>query len=146
MPGFPSRTDVHDAVARAALERFLSVKGEGDEWDFKQSFSLEGAARVELARDAMALGNHRGGGSLIIGVTKDYEYPGLPEGTELDTTKIANAIQKYIDGDFTVIASEHLAVPPGSEEPKRFGIIHFGRRTRQPLIAARQGAADTGGR
>src|ERR1700748_1092460 len=94
--GAPAGPGGHDAVGPAALERLLSVKGEGDDWDFKQSISLEGAARVELARDAMAFGNHRGGGSLIIGVTRDYEYPGLPEGAEVDTTKIANAIQKYI--------------------------------------------------
>jgi hypothetical protein len=72
-------TAARDAVAAAVLEHFLSVKGEGDDWDFKQVISLEGPARVELARDAMAFGNHRGGGWLIVGVTSGYEYPGLPE-------------------------------------------------------------------
>ncbi len=144
-PEVPAEAIGHDAVGQDALERFLSVKGEGDGWDFKQLLALEGAARVELARDAMALGNHRGGGTLIIGVTKSYEYPGLLSGAEVDTTKIANAIQKYIDGDFTVVAAEHLATPPGGEEQARFGIVHFGRRSRQPLIAAQDGVARVNG-
>jgi hypothetical protein len=142
--GASPEVGAHDVIAFTALQSLLAVKGEGDAWDFKESLSLDGAARVELARDAMAFGNHRGGGSLIIGVTRDYEYPGLQEGTEVDTTKITNAIQKYVDGDFTVLAAEHQAVPPGSEEPKRFGLIHFGRRSRQPLIAAKDGVAVVG--
>ena len=119
----------------------MSVRGEGDEWDFKQTLSgLVGAsARVELAKDALAFCNLPAGGTIIVGVTDDYQRVGLANSEKIDTTAIRNAIEKYIDGDFIVVAAEHTVVEPGTSEEKRYGMIYFRRRFAQPVLAALDG-------
>ena len=71
--------DYQDRISRREFEQLVSVRGEGDEWDFKQTLSgLVGAsARVELAKDALAFCNLPAGGTIIVGVTDDYQRVGL---------------------------------------------------------------------
>jgi hypothetical protein len=133
--------DYQDRISRREFEQLVSVRGEGDEWDFKQTLSgLVGAsARVELAKDALAFCNLPAGGTIIVGVTDDYQRVGLANSEKIDTTAIRNAIEKYIDGDFIVVAAEHTMVDPGTSEEKRYGMIYFRRRFAQPVLAALDG-------
>ena len=133
--------DYQDRISRREFEQLVSVRGEGDEWDFKQTLSgLVGAsARVELAKDALAFCNLPAGGTIIVGVTDDYQRVGLANSEKIDTTAIRNAIEKYIDGDFIVMAAEHVLAEPGGTEEKRYGMIYFRRRFAQPVLAALDG-------
>jgi hypothetical protein len=133
--------DYQDRISRQVFEQLVSVRGEGDEWDFKATLNnLSGtSARVNLAKDALAFCNLPNGGTIIVGVTDDYEHVGLAATEKIDTTVIRRAIEKYIDGDFIVLAAEHTLVESGADEEKRYGIIHFRRRFAQPVLAARDG-------
>lgn len=130
-----------DRISREVFEQLVSVRGEGDEWDFKTTLGTLSttAARINLAKDALAFCNLPTGGTIIVGVTDDYERVGLPTTEKIDTTTIRRAIEKYIDGDFIVVAAEHTLVEPGTEDEKRYGIIHFRRRFAQPVLAAMDG-------
>lgn len=130
-----------DRISRQTFEQLVSVRGEGDEWDFKATLSnlASTSARVNLAKDALAFCNLPSGGTLVIGVTDTYEHVGLQETEKIDTTVIRRAIEKYIDGDFIVVAAEHTLVESGANEVKRYGIIHFRRRFAQPVLAALDG-------
>jgi Putative DNA-binding domain len=132
---------LQDQVSRAAFERLVHVRGEGDDWDFKATLGdlSKPPARVNLAKDALAFCNLSAGGTIIVGVTDDFERNGLAEGEALDTTAIRQAVEKYIDGDFTVLAAEHTLTEDGESESKRFGIVHFRRRSTQPVLAALDG-------
>jgi hypothetical protein len=88
---------------------------------------------------ALAFCNLPAGGTIIVGVTDDYERVGLTAAEKIDTTVIRSAVEKYIDGDFIVVAAEHILVEPGANEEKRYGIIHFRRRFAQPVLAAQDG-------
>ena len=107
-----------DRISRQTFEQLVSVRGEGDEWDFKATLSnlASTSARVNLAKDALAFCNLPSGGTLVIGVTDTYEHVGLQETEKIDTTVIRRAIEKYIDGDFIVVAAEHTVVEPGTSE------------------------------
>ena len=63
-------------------------------------------------------------GAIIVGVANDFTRVGLADAEHLDTTAIRRAIEKYGDGDFVVVAAEHVVAEEG-EAPKRFGIVHF---------------------
>lgn len=130
----------HARVSREALDAHIAVRGEGDEWDFKATLGdlTKAASRVSLAKDALAFANLPEGGTIIVGVANDFTRVGLADTEHLDTTNIRLAIEKYIDGDFVVVAAEHV-VTEEDEEPKRFGIVHFSRRSLQPVIAAEDG-------
>ena len=95
--------------------------------------------RVNLAKDALALCNLPDGGTIIVGVSKNYTQVGLKTSEQFDTTAIRNAITKYIDGDFLVLAAEHILVQDDGGTSKRFGIIYFRRRASQPVLAAIDG-------
>jgi hypothetical protein len=127
-------------VSRQALDAHLVVRGEGDEWDFKATLGdlTKTASRVSLAKDALAFANLPEGGTIIVGVANDFTRVGLAESEHLDTTAIRRAVEKYIDGDFVVVAAEHVVAEEG-EAPKRYGIVHFSRRSLQPVIAAEDG-------
>jgi hypothetical protein len=99
----------------------------------------ETAARVNLAKDVLALANLPIGGTLIVGVTKDYEHVGLQDVEHIDTTVIRSAVEKYVDGDFVILAAEHVLTPEGANDPKRYGIVHVSRRAAQPVLAALDG-------
>lgn len=114
-------------------------------WDFKETLGDLTAprARVELAKDALALCNLPRGGTIVVGVTdKLFQRVGLKFGEKIDTTRIRDAVEKYIDGDFTVAAAEHDLIQDGDQTALRFGIVHFGRRSMQPVLAAQQGKHD----
>jgi hypothetical protein len=130
-----------DRISRQAFEQLVSVRGEGDEWDFKETLGniTSTSARVNLAKDALAFCNLPSGGTIIVGVTDDYEHVGLTDSEKIDTTAIRRAIEKYIDGDFIVVAAEHVIAEPGTDEVKRYGMIHFRRRFAQPVLAALDG-------
>src|SRR3712207_3679470 len=104
--------DYQDRISRLALEQLVHVRAEGDEWDFKATLNdlSINAARISLANDALAFCNLPAGGTIIIGVTKDYELVGLTDTEMIDTTTIRRAIEKYIDCDFIVVAAEHALV------------------------------------
>jgi Putative DNA-binding domain len=142
-PGQPPRpaADYPDRISRQTFEQLASVRGEGDEWDFKATLGnlASTSARVNLAKDALAFCNLPAGGTIITGVTDDYEHVGLDAAEKIDTTVIRRAIEKYIDGDFIVVAAEHTLVQPGANGEKRYGIIHFRRRFAQPVLAALDG-------
>ena len=140
-PGRPSAAGFEDQISRAAFERLVHVRGEDDEWDFKATLNdlSKVSARVNLAKDALAFCNLPAGGTIIVGVTDDFERIGLKEGEALDTTAIRRAIEKFIDGDFTVLAAEHTLTEDGESESKRFGIVHFRRRSAQPVLVAQDG-------
>jgi len=128
---------LHQAVSVETLKRFLTVRGEGDEWDFKERLDTESKlARAELARDALAFGNTPGGGTLILGVTKDYQHVGLERDAEVDTTRVRQAIERYIDGNFLVVAASHRFTPANEDEEKIFGLIYVSRGAAHPLLAA----------
>jgi hypothetical protein len=132
-----SPEQLHQAVSVETLKRFLTVRGEGDEWDFKERLDTESKlARAELARDALAFGNTPGGGTLILGVTKDYQHVGLERDAEVDTTRVRQAIERYIDGDFLVVAASHRITPANEDEEKTFGLIYVTRGGAHPLLAA----------
>lgn len=76
-----------------------------------------------------------------MGIADDYSHVGLRPEETIDTTAIRNALEKYIDGEFTVVAAEHeLSVDDGAA--KRYGIVHFVRRAAQPVLAAIDGQVD----
>lgn len=131
----------HERISLEALERCLSIRGESDVLDFKEALGdlTNTSVRVNLAKDALAFCNLPDGGTLVIGVTDDYTRVGLEPNEHIDTTAIHNAINKYIDGDFIVLAAEHEMPDPGDTQTKRYGIIHFRRRTTQPVLAAKAG-------
>ena len=135
----------HARVSRQALDAHVAVRGEGDEWDFKATLGdlTTAASRVTLAKDALAFANLPEGGTIIVGVANDFTRVGLGDAEHLDTTAIRLAIEKYIDGDFVVVAAEHVVAEEG-EELKRFGIVHFSRRSLQPVIAAKDGQFSSG--
>ncbi|MEU6172745.1 ATP-binding protein [Streptantibioticus parmotrematis] len=134
-------TDYQDRISRQTFEQLVSVRGEGDEWDFKATLSglVSGSARVNLAKDALAFCNLPAGVTIIVGVTDDFERVGLTASEKIDTTAIRSAIEKYIDGDFIVMAAEHILVEPGTNEERRYGMIYFRRRFAQPVLAAMNG-------
>jgi hypothetical protein len=134
-------SDHQDRISRQVFEQLVSVRGEGDEWDFKETLNnlSSTSARVNLAKDALAFCNLPTGGTIIVGVTDDYEHVGLTATEKIDTTVIRRAIEKYIDGDFIVVAAEHTLVESGADEGKRYGIVHFRRRFAQPVLAALDG-------
>ena len=134
-------TDYPDHISHLTFEQLVSVRGEGDEWDFKATLSnlASTSARVNLAKAALAFCNLPAGGTIIVGVTDDYEHVGLNAAEKIDTTVIRRAIEKYIDGDFIEVAAEHILVESGANEEKRYGIIHFRRRFAQPVLAALDG-------
>jgi hypothetical protein len=122
------------------FEHLAAVRGEGDEWDFKETLGdlAENSVRVNLAKDALAFCNLPDGGTLVVGIATDYSHIGLRHDERIDTTAIRNAVEKYIDGEFAVIAAEHeLAGDDGLV--RRCGIVHFLRRTAQPVLAAMDG-------
>jgi hypothetical protein len=127
-------------VSPQALDAHIVVRGEGDEWDFKATLGdlTKAALRVSLAEDARAFANLPQGGSIIVGVANDFTRVRLADAEHLDTTAIRRAIEKYIDGDFVVVAAEHVVAEEG-ETPKRLGIVHFSRRSLQAVIAADDG-------
>jgi hypothetical protein len=129
----------HDRISRSALEQLLSVKGEGDEWDFKRALGSGNDARVNLAKDGLALCNLPDGGSIVIGVTSDYQQIGLASGDHMDTSTLRRMVEKYIDGDYVLLAAEHDLAPVGEISVRRFGIIYFRRRMSQPVLAAIDG-------
>lgn len=131
----------HERISRTTVEHLLTVRGEGDEWDFKATLGdlSSVSARVNLAKDALAFSNLREGGTLIVGVTSSYDHVGLRPQESIDTTLIRNAIDKYIDGDYLVLAAEHGVSAPGETDTKRYGIIYFHRRGSQPVLAAKDG-------
>jgi hypothetical protein len=135
-PSQPPRpsADYPDRISRHTFEQLVSVRGEGDEWDFKATLGnpASTSARVNLAKDALAFCNLPAGGTIIVGVTDDYERVGLQAAEKIDTTVIRRAIEKYIDGDFIVVAAEHTLVESGANEKKRYGIIHFRRASLSP--------------
>lgn len=130
-----------DRVSRQALEQLLNIRGEGDEWDFKRSLGnlAHPSARVNLAKDVLAFCNLPSGGTLVIGVDDDYTRIGLDTHENIDTTAIRKAIEKYIDGDFIVLAAEHLLREDDEGISKRYGIVYMGRRSSQPVLAALDG-------
>lgn len=130
----------HGYVSREVIEHLVSVHGEGDEWDFKATLGdlAENSVRVNLAKDALAFCNLPRGGTLVVGVANDYSHVGLRPEEMIDTTAIRKAVEKYIDGEFTVVAAEH-ELSDGGEDVKRYGIVHFARRSAQPVLAAMDG-------
>jgi hypothetical protein len=142
----PPEHAYHDRVSRSAIEALLPTKGEGDTWDFKETLgdTSSTGVRVNLAKDALAFCNLPRGGSLVIGVTKDYQLVGLRSSETIDTSTLRKAVEKYVDGDFVVVAAEHELTLPGETVPKRFGIVYFGRRTAQPVLAAIDGNLPSG--
>jgi hypothetical protein len=123
----------------------LCARG-SDDWDFKATLGdlSSTSARVNLAKDALAFCNLPASGTVIVGVTDDYERIGLKAAEKIDTTVIRRAIEKYIDGDFIVVAAEHTLVESGADEQKRYGIVHFQRRFAQPVLAALDGHVPNG--
>jgi hypothetical protein len=136
-----SAADFQDCISRQKFEHLVSVRGESDEWDFKATLSdlTTTSARVNLAKDALAFCNLPAGGTIIVGVADDYERVGLNASEKIDTTAIRRAIEKYIDGEFTVLAAEHILVEPGKNQERRYGIVYFRRRFAQPVLAAQDG-------
>lgn len=130
-----------ERISRQAFEQLVHVRGEGDEWDFKASLGdlADTTSRVNLAKDALAMCNLRDGGILIVGVTDHFDRIGLAASEHIDTTAIRRALEKYIDGDFLVLAAEHTLVEPGETALKRFGIVYLRRRFAQPVLAAVDG-------
>lgn len=130
-------------VSREVFEHLAAVHGEGDEWDFKETLGnlADNSVRVNLAKDALAFCNLAGGGTLVVGIADDYSHIGLRPEETIDTTAIRNAVEKYIDGEFTVAAAEHeLSEDDGVV--KRYGVVHFVRRAAQPVLAAMDGQVD----
>lgn len=130
-----------EQVSRQAIEHLISVRGEGDEWDFKKTLGnlTETSVRVNLAKDALAFSNLPTGGTIVIGVANDFSRVGLQSGEHIDTTAIRRAIEKYIDGEFTVLAAEHELDEDDGGNSKRYGIVYFARRSAQPVLAALDG-------
>lgn len=129
-----------EQVSRQAFERLVHVHGEGDDWDFKLTLGnlRENSARVNLAKDALAFCNLPTGGTIIVGVDREYAQVGLKPGEHIDTTEIRRAVEKYIDGDFVVLAAEH-SLFEAEDHPRRYGIVYFRRASAQPVLASMDG-------
>jgi len=114
MTNIPATPDssYQDRVSLSALQQLLTTKGEGDEWDFKVTLGSDQDSRVELAKDALALCNLAAGGTLVIGVTDDYQPRGLEPGEHIDTTVIRQQLRAGTDA---VPEVRHLAV--ADDEP-----------------------------
>ena len=136
-----SDTSYQDRISSQTFEQLVHVRGEGDEWDFKRTLRdlTHASARVNLAKDALAFCNLPDGGTLVIGVASDYTRVGLQASEIIDTTAIRRAIEKYIDGDFMVLAAEHLLAEEGESEQRRYGMVYLRRRAAQPVLAAQDG-------
>lgn len=63
------------------------------------------AARVSLAKVALAFANLPEGRTVIVGVADDFTQLGLADVEHLDTTAIRREIEKCIDCDFVVLAA-----------------------------------------
>jgi hypothetical protein len=139
-PG-PCATSYRDHISREAIEQLVHIRGEGDEWDFKETLGdlAHMSVRVNLAKDALAFCNLPAGGTIVIGVASDYTRVGLQTNEQIDTTLIRRAIEKYIDGDFVVLAAEHVLTQEDESESKRYGIVYLRRRSIQPVLAALDG-------
>lgn len=137
----PQVSAFQERVSRRVFEQLAHVRGEGDEWDFKATLGnlADTTSRANLAKDALAMCNLQDGGTLIVGVTDQFDRVGLADGERIDTTEIRRALEKYIDGDFLVVAAEHFLTELGDSEPKRFGIVYLRRRFAQPVLAAVDG-------
>ena len=129
--------NLREKVSKDELRRFLGVRAEADQWDFKQTFSVEPKkgkssagmqlttrARVELARDTLALANTPGGGHLILGVTKAYDPVGLADDVPaIDTESVADVIARF-HRDVRIIAAEHWLEDPSWDASRRFALIY----------------------
>ncbi len=138
--------DDSQRISKVALEKWLHTRAEGDAWDFKEILGdlTNASARVNLAKDALAFCNSPDGGTLVVGVADDYTRVGLGSNERIDTTAIHNAIDAYIDGDFSVLAAVHELTDPGDNQTREYGIIYFRRRSSQPVVAAKQGDDSNG--
>src|SRR5438552_5072860 len=107
-------------VSLSTLGQLLSIRGEGDEWEFKETLGSadDPGARVNVAKDALALCNLTSGGTIVVGVTKDYNRVGLHPNAHIDTSVIRKAVEKYIDGEFSVLAAEHELLLNGQAQPR----------------------------
>jgi hypothetical protein len=134
-------TSYQDRISRRAFEELVFVRGEGDDWDFKETLGnlADTSVRVNLAKDALAFCNLPTGGTLVVGVARDYAHVGLRATEHIDTTAIRQAVEKYVDGDFIVLAAEHVLTQDDGSDSKRYGIVYFRRRSAQPVLAALEG-------
>ena len=73
----------------------------------------------------------------MIGVTKDYRHVGLAQGVPMDTTRIRQAVEHYIDSEYILVAAEHSVVPQGEANLKRYGIIYVARPAPAAILFTR---------
>ncbi len=113
----------HEVTAER-LAHFLGIHGEGDAWDFKLTFDLADKRMcAELARDVLAFANS-GGGHLIFGVHPEtYEPVGIGERVEVDTTKLYDALHRYIGSGVSVTAAVYER--PADGRARRFAIVYI---------------------
>ena len=135
-----SSEELHRNVSQETLESLMKIRGEGDNLDFKQIFSMSSKkAKAELVRDMLAFANTVGGGHLVFGVDKTYSPVGLPSidtlpalDRQIDTTIIYQTIEKYIPTDLQFMAAEYVVQRPDWIEKRRFGILYVAQ---YPYIA-----------
>ena len=135
-----SSEELHRNVSQETLESLVKIRGEGDNLDFKQIFSMSSKkAKAELVRDMLAFANTVGGGHLVFGVDKTYSPVGLPSidtlpalDRQIDTTIIYQTIEKYIPTDLQFMAAEYVVQRPDWIEKRRFGILYVAQ---YPYIA-----------
>lgn len=115
-----------------SVARVLGAPAETTSLDFKEIIDWASTrARLELAKDIVALAN-RDGGSLIVGVADEhgaFVAKGLPEGTFMpDPTLVGQVLTRYFDP------------PPSFEvrqievEERRFGVIEVREFSRVPHV------------
>ncbi|HSO00771.1 MAG TPA: ATP-binding protein [Candidatus Nanopelagicales bacterium] len=111
-------------VTEERLRQLLNVRGEGDSWDFKLIFDLSKNAAQELTKDILSFANS-GGGHLVFGVhPKTYEPCGISNGSDVDVTKIHNAIAKYVAPQIKLAAAAYKISAPAWENERWFGILY----------------------
>ncbi|WP_060209920.1 NB-ARC domain-containing protein [Sporosarcina koreensis] len=90
-----------DLVSKEQLLKYynLQPKTELDCFDFKREFSVKGSSGIEMVKDIAAFANSKGG-TIIFGVTNDFEWIGLGESSDsdIDEAEINKLCEKYIDG------------------------------------------------
>lgn len=134
--------EIPPELSRSTLERLLLAPGEDDAWDFKEALDISTTrGKVTLSKHVMAFSNTPGGGHLVLGVTDSREPVGLPPGIELDVTKLYQACEKYIDGDFAVRVAAHQIERSDWPDARRFGLIYVPRTPGLAVVAACAGNA-----
>ncbi len=115
--------------------------GEQDEWEFKTALGFLGTARLDLAKDLIAMANTPGGGHLLVGVGKGEAIEPVTEGM-IDSwgpTRVMGFLESRCSPTPRV-SREVVALPTG-----RIVVVSVEEFADVPVIVTKDIAPPTGG-